>query len=327
MKARQSADGVDVRESVRVLADGESVTLRTIHRPGSTRTSTAFFNEFTSVLASLVLLSGIVIIGGDINIHMEDVTDADAQRLASLFDLRQHVDAPTHLLGGTLDLVATFSGCDVNDVSVDPAGVISDHRHITCRLPSHQPAADTRRSWVVQSRPTGATGGYQRKQLGTCDIAMSFGGQPIGRIRLCSSQLGLLDLSAAFDCVDHSILIKRLQQSFGICGNALAWIRSFLHGRCQHVAYNGQLLALMELLFGVRQGSVLGPLLFLLYTAELFDVIARSGLVGHSYAGDTQVYISAPATSAIGIDHCSALRFVRGAGRCLDEQQPVEDER
>ena len=87
--------------------------------------------------------------------------------------------------------------------------------------------------------------------------------------------LGLLDLSAAFDCVDHDILIERLQQSFGIRGNALTWIRSFLHDRCQQVAYKGQLSSLTELLFGVPQGSVLGPLLFLLYTAELFDVIAR----------------------------------------------------
>ena len=80
--------------------------------------------------------------------------------------------------------------------------------------------------------------------------------------------LGLLDLSAAFACVDHDILIERLQQSFGICGNALTWIRSFLHERCQQVTYKGQLSALTELLFGVPQGSVLGPLLFLLYSVH-----------------------------------------------------------
>jgi len=94
-------------------------------------------------------------------------------------------------------------------------------------------------------------------------------------------------LSTALTAID--ILIKRLQQTYRIRVNALAWIRSFLYGRCQQVAYNGQLSALMELLFGVPQGSVRGPLQFLLHTAELFDVIARSGLVGYSYADYTQV--------------------------------------
>ena len=130
--------------------------------------------------------------------------------------------------------------------------------------------------------------------------------------------LGLLDLSTSFDCVDHDILVDLLQQSFGICGVALTWIRSFLHGRTRQVSYAGVLSTLMVLTFGVPQGSVLGPLLFLLYTAELFDVIASAGLTAHSYADDTQVYISTPATSS--------STTVRWAYWCLDEQQPAEDE-
>src|SRR5208282_5763119 len=110
--------------------------------------------------------------------------------------------------------------------------------------------------------------------------------------------LGLLDLSAAFDCVDHDILIRRLQLSFGIDGTALAWIASFLCDRTQQVSYNGRLSAVLSLIYGVPQGSSLGPLLFLLYTADVFDVVADCGLVGHSYADDTQIYVSIPAADA-----------------------------
>ena len=73
--------------------------------------------------------------------------------------------------------------------------------------------------------------------------------------------LGLLDLSAAFDCVDHDILLQRLDVVFGLTDTALDWIHSFVSGRTQQVSYHSRLSSSQSVLFGVPQGSVLGPLL------------------------------------------------------------------
>jgi len=107
--------------------------------------------------------------------------------------------------------------------------------------------------------------------------------------------LALLDLSAAFDCVDHNILLSRLQSSVGLGGITLTWILSFLTDRSQRVSFNSSPSIEIMLLFGVPRGSVLGPLLLLLYAAEIFDIIASFGLSGHTYADDSQLYISVPA--------------------------------
>ena len=89
--------------------------------------------------------------------------------------------------------------------------------------------------------------------------------------------LGLLDLSAAFDTVDHTILLDRLRIRFGVGSGVLGWIRTFLVGRTQQVLYMGRLSSIGRLDFGVPQGSVLGPLLFLLYTAELWRSSTERG--------------------------------------------------
>jgi len=110
--------------------------------------------------------------------------------------------------------------------------------------------------------------------------------------------LGLLDLSAAFDCVDHCMLLERLRSAVGLTDPVLDSVRSFLTDRTQQIAYSGHLSSVQSLLFGVPQESVLGPLLYVLYTAELAVVVDRHGLSLQQYADDTQVYISTPAGDA-----------------------------
>jgi len=90
--------------------------------------------------------------------------------------------------------------------------------------------------------------------------------------------LALLDLSAAFDCVDHDILLHRLQSSSGLADKVLDWLRSFLTGRSQQVLRDGCLSELVMILFGVPQGSVIGPILFILHMVEVFDIIAAYGV-------------------------------------------------
>ncbi|WP_419610691.1 RNA-directed DNA polymerase, partial [Thiolapillus sp.] len=85
------------------------------------------------------------------------------------------------------------------------------------------------------------------------------------------SILTLLDLSAAFDTIDHSILLTRLDSTFGIRDLALSFFRSYLQDRTQVVTVNGIKSSPSLLTCGVPQGSVLGPILFILYTQPLSD--------------------------------------------------------
>jgi Reverse transcriptase (RNA-dependent DNA polymerase) len=102
--------------------------------------------------------------------------------------------------------------------------------------------------------------------------------------------LGTLDMSTAFDTVDHDILLQRLSTSYGITGPALKWIASYLSGRTCFVLVLGKSSKVYALICGVPQGSVLGPKFFILYTADLEALVTKSGFAYHSFADDTQIY-------------------------------------
>ena len=102
----------------------------------------------------------------------------------------------------------------------------------------------------------------------------------------------LLDLSAAFDTIDHSLLIERLSQRLGICGHALDWFKSYLTERLQTVHLENTFSQPKLILFGVPQGSVLGPIKFTAYQTPLYDIAQLHDVDIHLYADDTQLYVS-----------------------------------
>ena len=105
--------------------------------------------------------------------------------------------------------------------------------------------------------------------------------------------LTLLDLSAAFHTIDHTILLDRLNVYYGISELALGWFKSYLSGRTHSVKVGSTLSHPAALQYGVPHGSVLGPILFSLYTNPIGSIIhSHSSINYHFYADDTQLYIT-----------------------------------
>ena len=100
-----------------------------------------------------------------------------------------------------------------------------------------------------------------------------------------------LDISKAFDTVDHAILLQKLCHH-GIRGNALKWFTSYLSNRRQYVTYNGVASAMKGINCGVPQSSILGPLLFLIYINDLCSMCKYTTPI--FFADDTNLFCSGP---------------------------------
>ena len=101
-----------------------------------------------------------------------------------------------------------------------------------------------------------------------------------------------MDLSAAFDTVDHNIFKNVRERQFGVTGLANRWFCSYLESRSQRVKIDNTFSDIMELIYGVPQGSCAGPVLYTMYASTLCEVFERFDISVMGYADDHALYSS-----------------------------------
>ena len=101
-----------------------------------------------------------------------------------------------------------------------------------------------------------------------------------------------LDISSAFDTIDHNILLRWLHGELGVTGTALAWFQSYISNRSQFVKLGRHSSAPVSCTSGVPQGSIFGPILFAAYTSPIGDLFRSFGIHHHQFADDIQVHLA-----------------------------------
>ncbi|KAK3508609.1 hypothetical protein QTP70_035072, partial [Hemibagrus guttatus] len=220
---------------------------------------------------------------GDLNLPSDKLQSSGLLALLNSFSLSFNSCPPTNKGGNVLDLVFTCPS-PTTDMTATPLH-ISDHHLNNLHDPNQS--------------------GFKAAHSTETAILAVNEKLDAARSAKLSSVLILLDLSAAFDTVNHKTLLSTLR-SLGICGTAWEWFASYLDGCSYQVTWKGLTSAPRRLSTGVPQGSVLGPLLFSLYTHSLGKVISLHGFSYHCYADETQLIFSFPPSDTTASARISA---------------------
>jgi len=122
-------------------------------------------------------------------------------------------------------------------------------------------------------------------------------------VKICSVKI------AAFDSIDHTILLNRLTSSFSIMGSSHNWLKSYFSNRSFSVTSGSSSSFILPSSCGVPQGSVLGPILFTIYVLPIASIVSSHGVNQHQYADDTQLFVFlSPSSSSSSL--CSFQRCV-----------------